>query len=89
MQPLLYTNKTAAIKAITSNAAYVLGLEDQIGSLRWGKQADFTLWSQNPLEGELLALSVVGTWKAGKPVDHRAVAWLHPALVWQAILGMF
>ncbi len=78
-----------ALLAMTINAARQLGQDAHIGSIVVGKQADFTLWSQNPLEGELLALSVVGTWKAGKPVDHRAVAWLHPALVWQAILGMF
>jgi predicted amidohydrolase YtcJ len=40
----------AAIKAITSNAAFVLGLEDEIGSLRWGKQADFTVLDADPYE---------------------------------------
>ncbi len=40
----------AAIRAITSNAAYVLGLEDEIGSLRWGKQADFTVLEADPYD---------------------------------------
>ncbi len=74
---------------MTINAARQLGQEAHIGSISVGKQADFTLWSQDPLEGELRALTVEETWKAGKPVDHRVVAWLHPTLVWQAILAMF
>ena len=40
----------AAIKAITSNAAFVLGMEDEIGSLRWGKQADFTILGADPYD---------------------------------------
>ena len=38
----------AAIKAITIDAAYVLGLEEEIGSLRWGKRADFTILEADP-----------------------------------------
>ena len=40
----------AAIGAITINAAYVLGLEEEIGSLRWGKRADFTILEADPYE---------------------------------------
>ncbi len=40
----------AAMKAITSNAAFVLGLEDEIGSLRWGKKADFTVLDADPYD---------------------------------------
>ena len=38
----------AAIKWITINAAWQLGLEDRIGSLETGKNADIVLWSGNP-----------------------------------------
>ncbi len=78
-----------ALEAMTINAAKQLGQEAYIGSISVGKQADFTLWSQDPLEGDLRTLSVKETWKAGNPVDHRMVAWLHPTLIWQAILEMF
>ena len=37
-----------AIKWITINAAWALGLHDQIGSLEVGKNADVVLWSGNP-----------------------------------------
>jgi imidazolonepropionase-like amidohydrolase len=37
-----------AIKWITINAAWSLGLQDKIGSLEVGKNADVVLWSGNP-----------------------------------------
>ena len=37
-----------AIKWITINAAWALGLDDRIGSLAPGKNADVVLWSANP-----------------------------------------
>ena len=37
-----------AIKWITINAAWALGLDDRIGSLAPGKNADVVLWSGNP-----------------------------------------
>jgi imidazolonepropionase-like amidohydrolase len=37
-----------AIKWITINAAWALGLDDRIGSLASGKNADVVLWSGNP-----------------------------------------
>jgi len=39
-----------ALRAVTSDAAYVLGLEDKIGSLEQGKFADFTILEECPLE---------------------------------------
>ena len=38
------------LKAITINAARILGLDHEIGSIRAGKKADFTVLSDNPLE---------------------------------------
>src|SRR6185295_7767343 len=37
-----------AIKWVTINAAWALGLDDRIGSLVAGKNADVVLWSGNP-----------------------------------------
>lgn len=37
-----------AIKWITVNAAWAIGLEDRIGTLEAGKHADLVLWSGNP-----------------------------------------
>ena len=37
-----------AIKWITANAAKSLGIDDQVGSLEVGKQADLVIWNTNP-----------------------------------------
>jgi imidazolonepropionase-like amidohydrolase len=37
-----------AIKWITANAAWTLGLDDRIGTIEKGKNADLVLWSANP-----------------------------------------
>ncbi|MFL2986509.1 MAG: amidohydrolase [Candidatus Poriferisodalaceae bacterium] len=52
----------AAIKAITCNAAYVLGLEDEIGSLRWGKRADFTILEDDPYDVGIEGLRDIPIW---------------------------
>ena len=38
-----------ALKLVTLNPAIQLGIEDQVGSLEPGKDADFVLWSGHPL----------------------------------------
>ncbi|MCF6220158.1 MAG: amidohydrolase [Robiginitomaculum sp.] len=38
-----------ALRAITIDAAWALGLEDEIGSIKIGKKADFTILDTNPL----------------------------------------
>lgn len=38
-----------ALYAVTLNAAYLLGLEDEIGSIEVGKRADFTVLAGDPL----------------------------------------
>ncbi len=52
----------AAIRAITTNAAYVLGLDDQIGSLRWGKRADFTILEADPYTVGVESLRDIPIW---------------------------
>jgi predicted amidohydrolase YtcJ len=41
-----------AIRAITIEAAYIIGMEDKIGSIRSGKNADFTILDEDPYEVE-------------------------------------
>ena len=52
----------AAIRAFTTNAAYVLGLEDEIGSLRWGKRADFTILETDPYTVGIESLRDIPIW---------------------------
>ncbi len=39
-----------ALKALTVNAAEILGVENRVGSLAPGKDADVVIWSGNPIE---------------------------------------
>ncbi len=53
-----------ALRTITVDAAYVLGLEHEIGTIRAGKKADFTILEQDPYEvpvEELKDIDVLGT----------------------------
>ncbi|MGL5714101.1 MAG: amidohydrolase [Paraclostridium sp.] len=43
-------NKEKALEAITINCAKVLGIEDRVGSIEVGKDADIVIWNNNPLE---------------------------------------
>ncbi|MHA1214262.1 MAG: amidohydrolase [Candidatus Hodarchaeales archaeon] len=39
-----------ALKCVTSNPAEILGIEDRVGSLEVGKDADIVIWSDDPLK---------------------------------------
>ncbi len=77
-----------ALAAMTRNAAHQLGQAQDLGTIAVGKQADFTLWSDDPTAQNHDTLTVLKTYKAGQPVDHRMVSWLRPSLVWKALMGM-
>lgn len=59
-----------ALRAITIDAAHVIGLADEIGSIRSGKRADFTVLAEDPFEVDPMRLnkiSILGTVLGGKP----------------------
>ena len=51
-----------ALRAITIEAAYVLGMENEIGSIRAGKKADFTVLEQDPYEIPVADLKDIPIW---------------------------
>jgi imidazolonepropionase-like amidohydrolase len=60
-----------AIRWVTSNAAWALGLQDRIGSLEPGKNADVVLWSANPFS---VYARVDRVWIDGVPLYDRSDA---------------
>ena len=66
-----------ALRAITLNPARVLGLEDRIGSLAEGKDADLVLWSGDPLDVMQRALRV---WIGGRQVMEYDLATARPVV---------
>ncbi|MBN8991316.1 MAG: amidohydrolase [Rhizobiales bacterium] len=59
-----------ALRAITIDAAYVLGADRKLGSLEPGKLADFTILEEDPFEVDPMALrdiKIWGTVLGGKP----------------------
>ena len=58
----------AALRAITLNPAEVLGVEDRLGSIEAGKDADLVLWEGDPLDTRNRTLRV---WQRGREVMRR------------------
>jgi len=51
-----------ALRAVTIDAAYSLGLEDELGSLEPGKLANMTILEENPLEVEPTSIQHIRVW---------------------------
>ena len=67
MQQLI--SSLAALKGVTINAAYTLGIESLYGSISPGKISNFTVLSQNPLKvspASIEAIKVIATIEEGK-----------------------
>ena len=51
-------DRETALRAITINPATVMGVDDRVGSIAVGKDADLVLWSGDPLDVLQRALAV-------------------------------
>ncbi|HJI11236.1 MAG TPA: amidohydrolase [Adlercreutzia equolifaciens] len=61
-----------ALRAITVDAAWQMGREDELGSIEPGKLADFTVLSENPYDvdiDDLKNINVVTTYLSGRNTD--------------------
>ena len=56
-------SEAEALKFVTLNAAKQLRIEQRVGSLEPGKDADFAIWSNSPLDSQAVCLQ---TWVDGK-----------------------
>jgi predicted amidohydrolase YtcJ len=51
-----------ALRAITLDAAYLLHLDGELGSIQAGKLADFTILEQDPLDVDPVFLRDIPVW---------------------------
>jgi predicted amidohydrolase YtcJ len=51
-----------ALRAVTLDAAHLMRMEDEIGSIRAGKRADFTVLERNPLDTKPHELGEIPIW---------------------------
>jgi len=51
-----------SLRAITIEGAWSLGLEDEIGSIKAGKKADFTVLEQDPYAVDPVSLRDIPIW---------------------------
>jgi len=51
-----------ALRAVTIDAAYILHMDDKIGSIEAGKNADFAILDENPLEVDPLHIRDINVW---------------------------
>jgi len=75
--PYLAVTALEALRAVTIDAAWQLGMDDEVGSLEFGKRADLCLVDRSPLRVEptdIERIEVVSTWLDGEVVwsDDRA-----------------
>jgi imidazolonepropionase-like amidohydrolase len=63
------TPETEALKFVTLNPAKQLRIQQRVGSLEPGKDADFVLWSHSPLDSRTVCLQ---TWIEGRKYFDRA-----------------
>ncbi|MFQ9125752.1 MAG: amidohydrolase family protein [Butyricicoccaceae bacterium] len=61
-------DKTDALRAVTSVPAKIAGMQDRIGSLQTGLDADCVLWSGDPLD---IATQVKAVFVNGTPEYRR------------------
>lgn len=61
-QPQQALTRYEAMEAITLDAARVLGLQAEIGSIERGKRADFTILERNPLRTPGASWPSIGVW---------------------------
>lgn len=56
-------DEMAALKSITSEAAKLVGIQDRVGSIEAGKDADFVIWSHHPFDSRsnILATYINGS----------------------------
>jgi predicted amidohydrolase YtcJ len=73
-QPQERVSREAAVRAFTLDAAYAAFMEDRVGSLETGKQADFIVLDRDLMrvpEDEIPQVRVLQTWVAGQQVYGR------------------
>lgn len=61
----------AALRAVTLDAAWQLGMDAEVGSIEVGKRADFAVVDANPMRAapaDLEHIDVTSTWLGGRPV---------------------
>ncbi|MFP6582765.1 MAG: amidohydrolase [Candidatus Hydrogenedentota bacterium] len=62
MAPSERLSLDAALRAITIDAAYVIGLEHEVGSIVSGKRADFAVLEEDPYEVGAIGLKDISVW---------------------------
>jgi predicted amidohydrolase YtcJ len=51
-----------ALRAVTLGSAYLLGLDEDLGSIQTGKWADFTVLAESPLDVDPMAIKDIKVW---------------------------
>ena len=62
------TNRTSSTATTTSSAAALLGVEEELGTVRPGKRADLVVVGGDPLDFDGLRERVEQVWKDGRLV---------------------